>query len=152
MLDLGSTVYGRTLIVDSHTRLSESAWALLESLYERKGFTVAQGQKWYAVGVPAPAARAWAEHGWTPENVAELSIVLQRKPSDVPHDPDCPNWAWHAVSAVDPVTGQRPDPNAVILLCRAGVGLAEAQPVARLMTTHHGLTEGLRTMAALRAL
>lgn len=130
--------------------LSPSAFAIVMDTYACKGFDVHEADAWFALDIPAAAARAWSEDGWTAASLHELIEVLDRTPSDRPRDPDCPVWAWSRVPVAQ-ADRSRTDPGFALLALRAGLEAGEAINLAP-QSDDPGITSGLLTMGALRAL
>lgn len=130
--------------------LSPTAFAIVMNTYAHKRFDVDEADAWFALDIPAAAARAWTDDGWSAASVRELMEVLQRTPSDRARDPACPVWAWSRVPVADAgrsATG----PRFALLALRAGLEAREAINLAP-RSDDPSITSGLLTMGALRAL
>ena len=130
--------------------LSHNAFAIVMNTYAHKRFDVDEADAWFTLDIPAAAARAWTDDGWSTTSVRELIEVLGRKPSDRPRDPTCPVWAWSRVPDANG-RGTARKPEFALLALRAGLEAGEATELAP-RSDDPGITSGLLTMGALRAL
>lgn len=130
--------------------LSPTAFAIVMNTYAHKRFDVDEADAWFALDIPAAAARAWTDDGWSAASVRELIEVLGRTPSDRPRDPACPVWAWSRVPVAD-ADRSATRPRFALLALRAGLEARQAIELAP-RSDDPGITSGLLTMGALRAL